>query len=359
MIFKILSFLFYLLAMPSLVAQELLYLSSGDALEVKRINPQTGMLLDFQTIELKGISVFTFSRNKKFLYAKARIDGDLKNPSIATYKVAADGKLTLIYNAPISGKPTELKTDHSDNYIAGADYGRGTASIWKLENSVYKGALIQEILLEKNAHAVRFSPNNKMLFIPATGPNKIFQLAFDQKTGKVAQTTPALGPETGAAQPRHLVFHPALDVAYSTQERNKPGVAVWYWKPSKGTLELVQTLTSSEDTSGRIMTADLHMSPDTKFLYISMRDPQKELDQIITYKINAADGSLTLINKFPSEHIPRSFCLNKTGDFAFVAGLRENKLGIYKINKTTGDLIKVMQYETGKNPIWVETLLLN
>jgi 6-phosphogluconolactonase len=359
MTFKIISVLFYLLVTPSLVAQELLYVSSGEALEVKKINPQTGLLIDFQRIELEGVFNFTFSRNKKFLYAKASIDGNRENPSIATFKVAANDKLALIYNAPISGRITDLKTDHTDSYLAGSHYGKGTASIWKLDNGVYKGELVQEILLEKNTHAARFSPDNKMLFIPATGPNKIFQLAFDQKTGKVTRTNPAIVPKTGANQPRHLVFHPTLNVAYSTQERKKPGVAVWQWNPSQGALEFVQSLTSSDDISERISTADLHISPDEKFLYVSSRDKQKELDQIIAYKINATDGRLTLVNKFRSEHYPRSFCLNKTGDFAFVAGQKENKLGIYKINKTTGDLIKVMQYETGNNPIWVETLLLN
>jgi len=355
--FKIICTLFYLLAMPKLFAQELLYISSGDALEVKRINPQTGMLHNVQSIKLKGISVFTFSRNKKFLYAKASIDKNGKNPSIATFKVAADGKLALIFNAPIIGRTTELKTDHTDSYLAGANYGKGTASIWKLENGVYKGKLVQEINLEKNAHAVRFSPDNKMLFIPATGPNKIFQLAFDQKTGKVNQTNPALGPKKGASQPRHLVFHPTLNVAYSTQERKKPGVAVWYWNPVKGELELSQTLTNSDDVSGRITNADIHISPDSKFLYVSSRDNLNKLDQIIVYTINATDGKLTFASKFPCEHFPRSFCLNKTGDFAFVAGQRDHKLGIYKISKTTGDLLKVMQYKTGKNPIWVETVL--
>ena len=57
MIYKIFSVLFFLLATPSIGAQELLYVSSGDALEVKKINPQTGMLIDFQRIEFKGISV--------------------------------------------------------------------------------------------------------------------------------------------------------------------------------------------------------------------------------------------------------------------------------------------------------------
>ncbi len=362
MTFRLLTALLLLSIAPLLVsgkvvAQELLYLSSGDAFEVKKINRQTGKLLNFQRTELKGLSVFTFSRNKKFLYAKASIDGSRKKPSIATYKVQADGKLVFVYNAPVTAKVTELKTDHTDKFIAGADYGKGTASIWQLENGVYKGELVQEIMLEKKAHAVRFSPDNKTLFIPATGPNKILQLAFDQETGKVTQHKPAIGPSSGAAQPRHLVFHPTLKVAYSTQERIKPGVAVWQWNPEKGTLALTQALTNSDDTSGRITNADLHISPDNKFLYISSRDNQKQLDQIIAYKINAIDGSLNLVKKFPSEHFPRSFTLNKSGDFIYVAGQKDNKLGVYKADKMTGHLTKVIQYPTGKNPIWVETLI--
>ena len=352
--FKTLSILYFLFVIPTLYAQELLYLSSGETLEVKSIDPKSGTLHTIQSIKLKGISVFTFSRNKKFLYSKANIDE--KKPSIATFKIDDDGKLTLIHNAAIIGRTTELKTDHTDRFLAGANYGKGTASIWKLDKGVFKGELVQEIILEKNAHAARFSPNNKFLFIPATGPNKIFQLAFDQKTGKLIEKSPAIGPPSGAAQPRHLVFHPSLNIAYSTQERKKPGVAVWRWNPSEG-LELTQTLTNNEDMSGRITNADLHISPDKKFLYISSRDDQNKLDQIIAYKINAKNGRLTFSNKFPSEHFPRSFCLNKTGDFVFVAGQRDHKLGVYRINKTTGDLKKIIQYETGKNPIWVETLL--
>ncbi len=206
---------------------------------------------------------------------------------------------------------------------------------------------------------MRFSPDNKTLFVPATGPNKIFQLAFDTNSGNVTKLESALGPTQGAAQPRHLIFHPTLNVAYSTQERIKPGVAVWQWLPNKGGLVLKQTLTSSNDVTGRITTADLHLSPDKRFLYISSRDKQKQLDQIIAYKVNVIDGSLTLVKEFPVEHFPRSFSLNKTGDYLYVAGQRDNKLGVYKIDQSTGNLTKVVQYKTGTNPIWVETLMIN
>ncbi|WNC69153.1 beta-propeller fold lactonase family protein [Thalassotalea nanhaiensis] len=342
---------------PSLAAQEMLYLSSGDAIEVKKVNDQTGALTNVQKVELKGISVFTFSHNKKFLYARALINGKRKQNSIATYTVSDSGRLTLIHNAPIDGKTTELKSDASDQFIAGADYGKGAVSIWKLDNGVYKGELVQQVKLEQKAHAARFSPDNNMLFVPATGPNKIFQLSFDNATGKVEQIDPALGPQKGALQPRHLLFHPTLNVAYSTQERMQPGVAIWQ-VTAGGTLTLSQTLTNSDDTTGRITNADLHMSPDNKFLYISSRDQQKQFDQIIAYKIHPTSGQLILVEKFASEHFPRSFTINKRGDFLYVAGQKEDKLGVYQRDKETGHLTKVEQYNTGKNPIWVETLIL-
>jgi 6-phosphogluconolactonase len=353
---KLIFLLTLLLTYTSVSADELLYLSSGGVLEIKKIDSKTGELTDFQKVELQGMSKFTFSRNKKFLYAQASMKGDRKKVSVATYEVGADGKLTFVHNAAINGGTTELKTDHTDKFLVAADYGKGRVTIWKLEEGIYKGIVVQEIILEKKAHAVRFSPDNKMLMIPATGPNKIFQLAFDDKTGKVTVKEPALGPKEGASQPRHLVFHPTLNVAYSTQERIKPGVAAWKWTAEKGELKLMQALANSDDTSGRITNADLHISPDNKFLYISSRDGQKELDQIIAYKINSSDGSLTLVKKFACENIPRSFCLNKSGDFAYVCGQRANKMGVYKIDKITGHLKKVTQYETGKSPIWVETL---
>ena len=215
--------------------------------------------------------------------------------------------------------------------------------------------MIQSVQLEPKAHAARFSPDNKMLMIPATGPNVVFQLAFDAKTGEIIKKADAKGPASGACQPRHLIFHPSKNIAYSTQERLNPGVGVWKWNPDKGQLTFLQEIMSDEDSSTALTTADLHMSTDEKFLYASLRDKNKQKDAILLYKIKT-DGTLKYIERFPCENIPRSFCLNKTGDFLYVAGQRADMMGVYKINKENGHLTKVTQYQTGKGPIWVETL---
>ncbi len=67
--------------------------------------------------------------------------------------------------------------------------------------------------------------------------------------------------------------------------------------------------------------------------------------------------SVAFVKKFPCENIPRSFGLNKSGNFMYVCGQKVDKMGVYKIDKATGFLSKVTQYDTGKGPIWVETLV--
>ncbi|WP_260679337.1 beta-propeller fold lactonase family protein [Thalassomonas sp. M1454] len=118
-------------------------------MDIKEVAPETGKLSDYHKVELAGLSTFTFSRDKKYLYAQALIDGDRKQPSIATYLVTDDGKLNFLYNAPINAKATELKTDLNDQYIVGASYRHGVVSIWKLEKGIFKGELAKEITLEK------------------------------------------------------------------------------------------------------------------------------------------------------------------------------------------------------------------
>ena len=78
------------------MAGELLYVASGGTIEVKTIDPETGRLGDFQKAADLPLSKFTFSRDKRFLYAQATMEDNPEQVSIATYAVAADGKLSLL-----------------------------------------------------------------------------------------------------------------------------------------------------------------------------------------------------------------------------------------------------------------------
>lgn len=366
--------LFFALLFPAIPAvttgaDQFVYLSAGDAITIYQIDSATGELSPFQKVELPGAGPMAVSPDKTLLYAVATMvleDGEKASPALATYQVEGDGSLDFVEAAPANQRPGYLMADAKGNFLAGNHYGPGMVTIWKLNNGIYEGETVQEINLEPKAHSSVFSPNNRWLLVPATGPNKVFQLAFDATTGMTTPNSPPFAPgpesEEDARQPRHLVFHPSLPIVYTTNERERPGVGVWEWDASEGLLDTTQNIvTQPEGFDGDITTADLHLTPDAKFLYVSNRDVTDRKartgeDSIVGFSVDEESGKLTMIGHFPCEHVPRSFALDETGAFAYVAGQGDDRLGAYEIDPETGELTKVSQYETGARPIWVHVM---
>ena len=121
-------------------------------------------------------------------------------------------------------------------------------------------------------------------------------------------------------------------------------------------------VTQPKGFEGKITTADLHLTPDAKFLYVSNRDITQRRaltgrDSIVGFSVDPQTGRLKLLGHTPCERVPRSFTIDKLGKFLYVAGQTDARLGAYRI-EPTGALKKIAQYKVGQGPIWVETLSL-
>ncbi|MFT6617803.1 MAG: 6-phosphogluconolactonase [Limisphaerales bacterium] len=343
-------------------AEQHLYLAAGGELAVHRIDPQSGRLTPVQSLDLPGAAGFARSPDGKFLYAMTAVN---RQPAMTTLRFLAAGKLEIIHQAPVNLSAGYLDVDAGGDFIAGSHYGPGKVTIWKLEEGVYRGKTVQELSLEPKSHSSIFSPNNRWLLVPATGPNKVFINRFDPGTGKIVPSDPpfARGPQIQghAQQPRHLTFHPNGETVYTTNEREAPGVGVWKWNAKRGLLQPVQDIvTQPGDFSGIITTADLHLTPDVKYLYVSNRDITHRKaptgrDSIVGFRVDAKDGRLKLIAHTACERHPRSFTIDETGRFVYVAGQVDSRLGVYRIDQRTGVLSKVTRYDVGSRPSWVET----
>jgi len=359
---RLLLLLLALVSTTLTAAQQRLYLAAGGQLTVHRIDDATGKLSVQQTLDLPGAGPFTRSPDGQRLYAMA---GTGRKATMATLDFVASGDLKPVHQAPINLSAGYLDVEDGGRFIAGNHYGPGKATIWKLENGIYRGHTVQELTLEQKAHSSIFSPDNRWLLVPATGPNKVFVNRFDAKTGKATPNQPAFGRgpegENHARQPRHLVFHPNGKIVYTTNEREKPGVGVWQWDARKGKLKTIQDIiTQPEDFGGNITTADLHLTPNHKFLYVSNRDITQRnaptgRDSIVGFRVSQKNGRLYLIGHTPCERHPRSFTIDNTGRYLYVAGQVDSKLGAYRIEPKTGKLTKIAQYEVGSRPTWVET----
>ncbi len=349
-------------------AEQRLYLAAGGEITVYGVNPENGELNLMQTLGLSGAGPFTFAPNRKLMYAAARFQSgtDSNTPAIATLQIGRGGELEQVHMAEVALRPGYLMTDNNGEFLAGNHYGPGKASIWKID-PIYRGERIEELSLEPKAHSAVFSPDNHWLLVPATGPNKVFVNHFTAQVGTSEPNQPSFvsGPtgDEDAKQPRHLIFHPNLSVAYTTNERDHPGVGVWQWDTEEGILKPVQNLVTQPDGfTGIITTADLHLTPDARFLYVSNRDTTRRgaatgTDSIVGFRVDAQTGHLELIGHFRCERVPRSFAVDVLGKFVFVAGQGDARLGAYRI-EASGALSRIKQYEVGKGPVWVETLSL-
>jgi 6-phosphogluconolactonase len=352
-------------------AEQRVYLAAGNKVTVFKVDEVTGKLTQQQALDLPGAGPMTSSLDHKRIYIMAAMDKKpaQKRPpaAMATLKVADDGSIKIEHLALIKQRGGYLGLHPSGTWIAGNHYQSGMATIWKLEDGVYKGTTAHEVKLEKQSHSSVFSPDGKFLLVPATGPNKVFQLKFDGTTGKATPNTPPSAPgpagDNDARQPRHLVFHPTLPVVYTTNEREQPGVGMWSWDATTGTLKFIQNLRSSPPGfKGSITTADLHVTPNGKFLYVSNRDGTKRADQshqdtIAAYSLHAKTGRMLPLGFFSCEHIPRTMDLDADGKFLYVAGQRDDHLGAYQID-ATGKLKKIGVYRVGSRPIWVHCMRL-
>lgn len=346
-------------------SEQRLYLAAGNEITMYDVNKESGELSLLQTLPLNGAGPFTIAPNRKLMYVAATIaNGQEKSSAIATMEIGKGGNLKLANTAKVNMRPGYLMTDNNGEFLAGNHYSQGKATIWSID-PIYQGKTIQELTLEQKAHSTVFSPDSRWLLVPATGPNKVFINHFTAQVGNSEPNDPpfASGPtgENDAKQPRHLIFHPNLSVAYTTNEREHPGVGVWQWDTEKGMLKSIQNIVTQPDGfDGTITTADVHMTPDARFLYVSNRDisergsPTGE-DSIVGFSVDPQTGHLKLIGHYPCERVPRSFTIDKLGKFLYVAGQGDAKLGAYKIEES-GALKKINQYDVGKGPIWIETL---
>jgi 6-phosphogluconolactonase len=344
-------------------SEQRLYLAAAGQLAVFEVNKESGELSLLQKLRLDGAGPFTFAPNRKLMYAVAVTSG-AQEQAIATLQIGKGGRLKLVHSAKIKLRPGYLMTDNNGEFLAGNHYGPGKATIWKID-PIYRGITMQELTFEQKAHSAVFSPDNHWLIVPATGPNKVFINHFTAQVGAAEPNDPpfASGPtgEDDARQPRHLIFHPNLSIAYTANEREQPGVGVWQWDTEKGTLTSIQNIVTQPDGfHGRITTADLHVTPDARFLYVSNRDNSKRgsatgNDSLVGFSVDSQTGRLKMIGHYSCERVPRSFTIDKLGKFLYVAGLGDARLGAYRIEES-GALKKIKQYEVGKGPIWIETL---
>jgi 6-phosphogluconolactonase len=334
-------------------AQQEYYLLSGtytstksEGIYVYRFNSTDGTAKAISQVKISNPSFIAISPDERFVYSveeDAANNGKGGEISAFSFDKKA-GMLTFINRQPSAGDhPCYVSVDKTGKWIAAGNYTSGSLSILPVEANGSLGTAATNIRHEgfgpnkarqasPHVHCTFFSADNRFLFVPDLGTDKIMIYAFDEATGKLTTAKQPFAQSAAGAGPRHICFNPTNTFAYLMEELG--GTVVTY-KYKKGKLKQKQRISSmpAGDTSFA-GSADIHVSPDGKFLYASNR---AEANAIAIFSINQNNGKLTLVTHQPTlGKTPRNFNFDPTGNFLLVANQNSDNIVVFKINKETG-----------------------
>ncbi|MEQ1859704.1 MAG: lactonase family protein [Chthoniobacteraceae bacterium] len=347
--------LFAALAFSARAERTVVYVSNGGSKDISLfdLNPASGELTARGVVALEGNpGPLAISPDRKFLYAALR-----QGKSVQTLRVnPADGSLTAAGTVVTNVNPAYLIVDRTGRNLLAADYGGDRVTVHRIApDGTVEATPVSDIATGRNPHSILTDRENRFVFSPLCGADKVLQFRFDPATGKLAANEPADVGFQPVDGPRHMTFHPTKPFAYVVNEKSSSMTALAY-DAGKGTLKPLQTLpTLPQDFAAKNSCADIHITPDGKYVYGSNRGH----DSLAGYAIDQATGKLTSLGQTPTEKTPRSFAIDPTGKFIFAAGQGSHRLASYRIDSATGALHALKTYETGQGPAWVLVVQLS
>ena len=322
-----------------------------DRVDAYSLDSETGALdLAHQTPLEGGPAAIAIEPGKRFLYVVLR--GASRFASLAVDP--RDGSLNLLGTIPEESDSVYATSDATGRFMLTSSNGGARASSYRVGDD---GALVAPaactVHTVRGAHSVQVHPGNRWVYVPhCITQNAIFQYAYDGETGEFAlQDLGILVPPTRTG-PRHIRFHPGLEVMYTTDEQGNSISA--YRVAGDGRLsppfQTVSTLPPDFDPAGNT-TAQLRVHPSGKFLYA----PNRGHDTIACFAIDPASGKLTLIGRAATEPHVRGFDVDPQGKFVFAAGVDSGRMSAYGIDRGSGMLTFLHSCEVGEKPMWVLT----
>lgn len=246
------------------------------------------------------------------------------------------GRLELMNYQPAtpdgkgSGNPCNIL--YLNGFIITADYFGGTVTLYPAEADGSLGPMCKNFYFgaESRMHCCRLSPDGKWLFASDLGCDAIRRFPVlpggDLPLGEpdiAFQATPGSGP-------RHFVFSADGRFCYLLGELGDTLTVLRY---EDGTLTPVQEIKAYRGRGKG--SADIHLSPDGRFLYTSHR---LRGEGIAIFSVDPQDGTVRRAGfQYTGRH-PRNFAISPDGRWLLCACRDDNAIEVYARDTATGAL---------------------
>ncbi len=351
----ILAGLVLLFSCEKQAAKSFLYLSlqEDDRVVIFQIHRESGRLEEQGSLQVEGSpACLTLHPNGRNMYVAQR-----SARTISSLQVDRETGMLKILNTIPSHNPVYLSTDRSGRFLLAAFNQKQPGLENQMKAAIYRirddGKLepkvVQEILTGLKPHSITTDPSNRFLYLPCTDAEYIMQFKFDPNSGTVTPLKPSYQETPQGTGPRHFDFHGSMDVIYFVNETN--GSVTGCRIGEEGTLDPFQTIsTLPENFTGSNISADIHLTPDNRFLYATNR---RDENSIAGYRVDQESGELKRIGIWPTERMPREFDIDPSGRYLYAAGEGSGNLAVYRIERKSGELLLQQVIRVGERPTWV------
>jgi len=319
---------------------------------VYQLDMATGALTPAaEPAETPNPSFLALHPNGRFLYAVSqtkKIKGERPKGALRAFAIdPATGALSLLNQQLSQGQgPCHISVDATGQALLVANYSSGNVAALPItaDGTLGEAASVHQHegsgadprrQRGPRAHSITVDPGNRFAFAADLGIDKLMAYRLDADAAKLTPTDPASVPLAPGAGPRHIAFHPQGTAVYVVNELNCTVTAFAYDDTTGKCTERQVIPTLPKDIEKGDTCADIHVSPDGRFLYASNRGH----DSLACFRIDPKTGDLTPAGHTPVlGKTPRNFGIDPTGTFVLVANQNSGNVVVFRRNPQTGAL---------------------
>lgn len=325
----------------------------GKGIHILELDTDTGALAEvLPPQDTPNPSFLALHPNGRTLYAVNELkeyEGQ-QGGSVSAFAVGPDGALAYLNTMPTYGEdPCHLSVSPGGGHLVIANFMTGSVCVYALGADGALGErtdFVQHTGSSVNtarqagphAHAALFDREGGYLLVPDLGKDQLVAYKLDEDTGRLSPApSPFFACHPGAG-PRSGEFHPTLPVFYSINELAS-SVTVLRYNFATAEMTELQTVSSLPDGYSEHNTcADLHVSPDGRFVHGSNRGH----NSLMVFGVKPEDGTLERLQTVPSGgRTPRQFTL--AGDYILVGNQDSDNITVLRRDLQTGIPAQVAQ----------------
>jgi len=292
-------------------------------------------------------TTLAYTPDRRFMFAGLRDEPY----GIASFAIdPARGVLHALGEVRMPGPLAFMSTDRTGRWLLSASYHGGFVAVSGIEADGRLREPHQLVGPIPKAHSILVAPTNDAAIAAALGSDSLIAWRFDAGSGRLLEQERSEQSVVAGAGPRHVRFHPQGSRFYVICELDGSVRAFDFDAASLRMQERAAASVVPKGFRGKRWAAELHVTPNGKFLYASERTSST----IACFNLEASNG-IEAFGSVPTERQPRAFAIDPSGRFLIAVGQKSNRLSLYSIDRD-GSLAKLGEHAVGEDPCWVEVL---